>query len=92
MVDQERVQAVATAAEESTLSEGQVPLTEENSDAMSDEFEFDMETLLDETMPKVESGQIITGKVLKVTNEDVVVDVGSKSEGVIPLSEFLGDG
>src|SRR5215813_3442424 len=32
--------------------------------------------------------QIITGTVLKITPQYVVVDIGYKSEGVVPVSEF----
>ncbi len=31
---------------------------------------------------------ILTGKVLNVINQEVIVDIGYKSEGVIPLAEF----
>jgi S1 RNA binding domain len=34
-------------------------------------------------------GEVVRGKVLKITATDVLVDVGFKSEGVIPLTEFL---
>ena len=37
-------------------------------------------------------GQIIKGTVLSVTNDTVVVDVGLKSEGRIPLKEFHSPG
>ena len=33
-------------------------------------------------------GARVTGKVVKVTNDEVFVDIGWKSEGVIPLSEL----
>jgi small subunit ribosomal protein S1 len=35
-------------------------------------------------------GEIVTGKVLKVTPTDVVVDVGAKSEGLLPVTEVTG--
>ena len=34
-------------------------------------------------------GEVVRGKVLKITATNVLVDVGFKSEGVIPLAEFL---
>lgn len=36
-----------------------------------------------------EEGDVLKGTVLKVTRTDVIVDVGFKSEGVIPITEFL---
>ncbi|MFQ6002203.1 MAG: 30S ribosomal protein S1 [Candidatus Zixiibacteriota bacterium] len=40
------------------------------------------------TLHDIREGEIIKGKVMGVTKEDVIVDVGFKSEGIIPLSEF----
>ncbi|HUQ95872.1 MAG TPA: 30S ribosomal protein S1 [Bryobacteraceae bacterium] len=38
-------------------------------------------------------GEILPGHVLKVTDKEVIVDFGYKSEGIVPLSEFqLPDG
>ena len=34
--------------------------------------------------------QVVTGTVLKVTPQYVVVDIGYKSEGVIPVAELTG--
>src|SRR5262245_61042621 len=34
-------------------------------------------------------GEVVKGKILRITPTDVLVDVGFKSEGVIPLAEFL---
>jgi small subunit ribosomal protein S1 len=35
------------------------------------------------------SHEILQGRVLKVTSKDVIVDVGSKSEGSVPIAQFL---
>ncbi|MFO7180403.1 MAG: S1 RNA-binding domain-containing protein, partial [Pseudomonadota bacterium] len=34
-------------------------------------------------------GEIVSGTVVQVTRDSVVVDIGGKSEGVIPRDEFL---
>jgi small subunit ribosomal protein S1 len=39
-------------------------------------------------LPEVAEGRVIQGKVLKVTGDDVLVDIGQKSEGTIARSEF----
>ena len=36
----------------------------------------------------LQEGQIIRGRVLTVTPSEVIVDIGYKSEGMIPVSEF----
>ncbi len=48
----------------------------------------------DETLKKFEEGEILRGLVIKVDSEEVIVDVGYKSEGCIPIAEFdmLPDG
>jgi 4-hydroxy-3-methylbut-2-enyl diphosphate reductase len=43
---------------------------------------------LEEAMPITTVGDIVEGTVVQVTEEGVVVDVGSKSEGLLPLDEF----
>jgi len=36
----------------------------------------------------IREGQIVKGKIVDITGKEIIVDVGYKSEGVIPLSEF----
>jgi small subunit ribosomal protein S1 len=40
------------------------------------------------TMVMVEDGQIVTGTVVKVDQDEVLLDIGYKSEGVIPAREL----
>lgn len=40
------------------------------------------------TIKAFKEGEIVTGKVLGVTRDDIIVDVGFKSEGLIPIHEF----
>jgi small subunit ribosomal protein S1 len=51
------------------------------------------EKLLQEYESKYQNlveGQIIKGRVLKITEGEVFVDVGHKSEGIVPIREVLG--
>lgn len=43
------------------------------------------------TIQDIKEGEIVTGTVIGVTRDDVIVDVGFKSEGIIPMGEFTGD-
>ena len=52
----------------------------------------DMSKLYDETFKNTKAGSVIKGTVLKVTKDFVVIDVGFKSEGVLPLEEFASMG
>jgi small subunit ribosomal protein S1 len=43
----------------------------------------------DNKFKNLEEGDIINGRVIKVTSGEVIVDIGHKSEGVIPIHEFV---
>ena len=50
-----------------------------------------MDELLDlYSKPTLTEGEIIKGRVIKVTPSDVVVDIGYKSEGLLPVDEVTG--
>lgn len=49
----------------------------------------DFQTLFEESMRSVKPGGIVKGRVVGVTATHVMIDVGYKSEGQIPLQEFL---
>ncbi|MFO0806335.1 MAG: 30S ribosomal protein S1 [Gemmataceae bacterium] len=69
-------------------------------DAQNDESEIDdifkdlggPETWLPAESQEFESNKIVTGRVLEIRGEDVVIDIGYKSEGVIKLEEWKDDG
>lgn len=49
----------------------------------------DFKKLYEESMKTLEEGQILKGIVVDITPDHVTVDVGYKSEGQIPMQEFL---
>lgn len=49
----------------------------------------DFQTLYEESLKTLEEGQILRGMVVDITPDHVTVDVGYKSEGQIPMQEFL---
>jgi small subunit ribosomal protein S1 len=57
------------------------------------EEEENYEQLLDQYgARKFAQGEVMKGTVLKITDTEVVVDIGYKSEGVIPVSQFTDPG
>jgi small subunit ribosomal protein S1 len=42
----------------------------------------------DATFPTIEEGKVVRGTVVRVDKDEVLVDIGYKSEGVIPVSEL----
>jgi len=56
--------------------------------AMADPKIPDLAKAIDDSVKDFEPGTIVTGHVVEVLPDDVVVDVGYKSEGLVALSEF----
>ena len=48
----------------------------------------EMQRLYDETFKRVEEGGIVKGQVVTIEPNGVVVDIGYKSEGTVPIEEF----
>jgi len=48
----------------------------------------DVLDMYEQSFKEIEEGEIVTGRVVKVTESDILIDVGFKSEGVVSLSEF----
>ncbi|MCX7724842.1 MAG: 30S ribosomal protein S1 [Thermodesulfovibrio sp.] len=48
----------------------------------------ELESLYEGSLSHVEKGEIIKGKIMGVRNDGVIVDIGYKFEGIIPLHEF----
>jgi small subunit ribosomal protein S1 len=59
--------------------------------AATDDMDFGAILALHEgTQATVSEGQVVTGTVMEVLPTHVVVDVGFKSEGMVPIGEFAG--
>ena len=48
----------------------------------------ELQKAYDETLNKVADHQVVDGKVISVDKKEVIVNIGYKSDGVIPASEF----
>ena len=59
----------------------------DESDYNDDEFASLLD-MYDKTMKSFELGNIVTGTILKITDDSVIVDIGFKSEGIISIHEF----
>ena len=57
-----------------------------------DEQEFEqLARMYDESFSGIKEGEIVKGKVVNVSSGEVLVDIGFKSEGAIPIREFGDD-
>ena len=53
---------------------------------MSDEEK--MSELYEESLRRVQEGEVVKGRIVSITKDFVMVDIGYKSEGQIPIAEF----
>ncbi|MDY0268381.1 30S ribosomal protein S1 [Trichloromonas sp.] len=60
-------------------------------DFMDDDFEGSFEDLFENSLKELKAGNVVVGTVVQVNPDSVVVDVGGKSEGLIPINEFLNE-
>jgi small subunit ribosomal protein S1 len=71
-----------------TQTNNNLPVEENEQDISREE---DFAELVESSFNKVQEGEVVTGVVVQVTSEHVMVDVGSKSEGQIPIEQFLDE-
>jgi small subunit ribosomal protein S1 len=68
------------------------PTEDDLQQEFSSAFDQEVSDWLPAQEQEFQDNQIVTGRVRKVTADDVWVDVGYKSEGVIPLVEWYDEG
>src|SRR5436190_17720784 len=55
---------------------------------IDDDLDISFDEAIDRTMVEVEDGQLVEGTVVKVDRDEVLLDIGYKSEGIIPSKEL----
>ena len=60
----------------------------ESGDAVTNVSKEDLEKAYDSTLNKVNDREVVDGTVIAMNKREVVVNIGYKSDGIIPLSEF----
>ena len=75
---------------EATLTPPAIPEARvvEGSDGMLLEIDGQIVPNYDATIVPFEEGDVVTGKVVRIDKDEVLVDIGYKSEGVIPNNEL----
>ena len=53
--------------------------------------ELSFEQLLEESLKKIRTGEVVTGEVFDVKPDMIIVNIGYKSDGIIHKSEFTND-
>ncbi|SFF93719.1 30S ribosomal protein S1 [Pontibacter chinhatensis] len=54
----------------------------------SKEEKAEMEKMYDDTLTTVQEQEVVTGTVVGITDRDVILNIGFKSDGLVPVSEF----
>jgi len=52
------------------------------------EAKSDMEQLYEQSIKIIREGQVVSGRIVSIKSKEVLVDVGFKSEGIVPIAEF----
>jgi len=60
---------------------------EEEHEYSAEEMKF-LTQMYDKTLTEIKQGDIVKGKILDITDSEVIVDIGFKSEGILPIDEF----
>lgn len=66
-------------------------MTQSHTDPQSEAKSESFADLFEKTARTIKEGEVVQGTVLGIDNEHVHVDVGFKSEGLIPLWELMAD-
>ena len=53
--------------------------------------ELSFEQMLEESLKTIRTGEIVTGKVIDVKEDEIVLKIGFKSDGIIPRNEYTDD-
>jgi small subunit ribosomal protein S1 len=99
---EKRAKKAEAEAESEALAEAE-PKAERRGAPTNEEFDWDAfeseerrsspkfteyENLYDKTLSTVAVDEVVTGTVIQMTNREVVINIGYKSEGVVSLNEF----
>ncbi len=55
---------------------------------MLQENNVELEQLYNQSIKKLSDGEVVRGRIVVIKPKEVLIDVGSKSEGVVPIAEF----
>jgi len=80
-------EAVTEAADTEATAEADEPDSSEDMDEMDPDAE-DLMGMYEESFKRFEEGEVVNGKIISIDRDYVLVDIGYKSEGQIPIHEF----
>ncbi|MCQ2109984.1 MAG: 30S ribosomal protein S1 [Bacteroidaceae bacterium] len=60
----------------------------ENGNALTGKSKEELQQAYDTTLNKVADNEVVNGTVISINKREVIVNIGYKSDGIIPVSEF----
>ncbi len=79
---------VEAAAEAPVEAAAPVQPSAPEAELTSEESDETMTELYEESLKRVQEGEVVKGRIVSITKDFVMVDIGYKSEGQIPIHEF----
>jgi 4-hydroxy-3-methylbut-2-enyl diphosphate reductase len=86
-VPDEIIKEVVTVMSEFDITQGNVVEPEQQQEESSQDVNFMAE--YEKTMVQIRNGQTVTGTIVQITENEVCVNIGYKSDGIIPRAELL---
>ena len=74
---------------DSTHEDPQAKAAFEEGDGAKSDQEGSFMELYEESLKSIQEGELVSGEIVQVDKEFVLVDIGYKSEGQIPIHEFI---
>lgn len=90
-VANEAAEEVTAPAEAPEAIAVEAPIATETEADAADAAEDDFKAAFEKTLVRIRNGQILTGTVVQIVDEEVCVNIGFKSDGFIPRNEFSFD-
>ena len=87
MTEEQMVSQLARASQGSVMFTEQDDLEAELNEQLA---QANMGQLLEETAQNFKEGEVVRGRVVNITDDRILVDIGYKSEGVVDVEEFSG--
>ena len=54
-------------------------------------LELSFEQMLEESLKTIRTGEVVTGKVIDVKEDEIVLNIGYKADGIIPRNEYTNE-
>src|SRR6267378_5377331 len=89
LTEQPAPEQSAEQLEQSAHANADQSSEEKQAPAATDDFASALESFTTETEEAAGDDNVLKGTVLKLTSTHVVVDIGAKSEGMVPIGEVL---